>query len=338
VVAADFHQTHNLDLAVANRTGGNVSILQGNGDGTFQTAVNYATGNSPWALAVSDFNGDGAPDLAVANEGRSANGSVTVLMNNGDGTFQDAFDYVDNPTSRPFSVAADDFNSDGAPDLAVVNSNSNNVSILLNQPDVTHFQVSTPNTVTAGAPFDVTVTALSAFNSVVTNYTGTVTFTSSDPGATLPADYTFTAGDNGSHTFPAGGTLITAGSQTITVTDTANSNLTGSAALTVLPGMFDHLGLSGPNQVTADQPFTLTITMQDAFNNTVTTYVGTVTFSSGDSGHGLPADYTFTADDQGVHVFNGVTLHDPGNQTIMVNDTTDSTLAGMLAVMVQPGQ
>jgi hypothetical protein len=336
VVAGDFHQTGSLDLAVANRQSGDVSILQGNGDGTFQSAVNYPTDVGPWSLAVGDFNGNGRLDLAVTNEGRSSGGSVSILLNNGDGTFQSAVTYPSAPDTRPFSVTAGDFNGDGAPDLAVADAGSNNVSVLLNQPDATHFQVTTPDTVTAGAPFDVTVTALSGFNTVVTNYTGTVTFTSSDPGSTLPADYTFTAADNGVHTFPGGGTLFVAGSQTITGTDTANSSLTGSATLTVDPGMLDHLGLSGPDHVTADEPFAVTVTARDAYNNTITGYLGTVTFSSADSGHGLPADYTFTTDDQGVHVFSGVILHDVGAQTITVSDTLDPTIAGLLALRVDP--
>ena len=68
----------------------NVSVLLGNGNGTFQAAVNYAAGTSPHSVAVGDFNGDGKADLAVAN-GNSNN--VSVLLGNGDGTFQAAVNY-----------------------------------------------------------------------------------------------------------------------------------------------------------------------------------------------------------------------------------------------------
>ena len=67
-------------------TGSNsVSVLLGNGNGTFQTAMNYTTGLSPSFVAVADVNGDGKPDLVVANENGA---SVSVLLGNGNGTFQ----------------------------------------------------------------------------------------------------------------------------------------------------------------------------------------------------------------------------------------------------------
>ena len=77
----------------------------------------------------------------------------------------------------------------------------------------------TPNGVTAGTAFTITVTAFDASDNVDTGYTGIVHFTSTDTGAILPSDYTFTAGDSGIHTFSV--TLVTAGNQTITVTDNA---------------------------------------------------------------------------------------------------------------------
>ena len=96
-----------------------------------------------------------------------------------------------------------------------------------------------PARVTAGAPFEVTVTALDAYGHVAAGYTGTVTFATSDPdpGVVLPADYTFTAADGGVHTFTDTGlgetTLVTPGDQTLTVTDTADNTLIGSTSVTV---------------------------------------------------------------------------------------------------------
>src|SRR5439155_690451 len=89
-----------------------VSVLLGNGDGTFQTAVNYALGNYPYAVAVGDFNGDAKPDLAVAT-----GGGVLVLLNNDDGTFRSPMSY--GAGSSPYSVAVGDFNGDGQADLVV---------------------------------------------------------------------------------------------------------------------------------------------------------------------------------------------------------------------------
>jgi streptogramin lyase len=87
--------------------------------------------------------------------------------------------------------------------------------------------VCAPATVTAGSTFTVTVTALDASNNPAAGYTGTVHFTSSDKAAVLPPDYTFTAADNGKHTFSV--TLKGGGSRTITVTDTVKSTVTGKA-------------------------------------------------------------------------------------------------------------
>src|SRR5205814_10347926 len=96
-----------------------------------QAAVNYAVGSFPHSVTVGDFDGDGKPDLATANE-NSANASV--LLTNGDGTFQAAVNYA--AGTNPFSVAAGDFNSDGKSDLAVVTV-GNSVNLLLGKGDGT---------------------------------------------------------------------------------------------------------------------------------------------------------------------------------------------------------
>jgi DNA/RNA endonuclease G (NUC1)/fibronectin type 3 domain-containing protein len=97
-------------------------------------------------------------------------------------------------------------------------------------PPATHFSVTAPAVVAPGSTFSVTVTALDASNNTVPTYSGTVHFTSSSSG-TLPADYTFTGGDNGTHTF-SGVTLNSSGS--ITATDTANASINGSASVSVV--------------------------------------------------------------------------------------------------------
>src|SRR5262249_16662276 len=99
-----------------------------------------------------------------------------------------------------------------------------------------HILITTSRTVIAGTPFDVTLTALDLYGNVDTTYQSTVTFSTTDPdsGVVLPAEYTFTTGDNGVHTFPGGVTLVTVGDQTLTVTDTV-SGITGSVTVTVGP-------------------------------------------------------------------------------------------------------
>ncbi|HEX7155300.1 MAG TPA: hypothetical protein VF618_27785 [Thermoanaerobaculia bacterium] len=92
-----------------------------------------------------------------------------------------------------------------------------------------------PPTVGNNQPAFITVTAKNVNDNVVTSYRGTIQFTSSDPAATLPPPYTFTAADNGVHTFPAALTLRTNGAQVLTVTDAANAQITGSRGTTVVP-------------------------------------------------------------------------------------------------------
>ena len=128
VAVADVNLDGKPDLVVANMcassscTNGSVSLLLGNGDGTFQTAPNYGTGaQDAYSVAVADVNGDGNPDLVVANEcSTCANGSVSVLLGNGDGTFQPAVTYGTGG-QYAFSVAIADVNGDGKPDLVVAN-------------------------------------------------------------------------------------------------------------------------------------------------------------------------------------------------------------------------
>ena len=109
----DFNQDGNRDLAVANAGSSNVSLLLGNGDGTFQQAVNYPVLGSPHSVVVSYFNGDSIQDLAVGE-----NSSVSVLLGNGNGTFQPAMSFPVTPTSE-VSMDFGDFNNDGFQDVVV---------------------------------------------------------------------------------------------------------------------------------------------------------------------------------------------------------------------------
>jgi hypothetical protein len=118
-----------------------VSVLLGNGDGTFRANVDYPTGRFAVAVAVVDVSGDGNPDLVVANQ--DAN-SLSVLLGNGDGTFQMRFDYLTGSTdpgavSMRAALAVADVNGDGKPDLVETNSTrfGDTVSVLLGNGDGT---------------------------------------------------------------------------------------------------------------------------------------------------------------------------------------------------------
>jgi Flp pilus assembly secretin CpaC len=120
-----------VDMAVANQTAGTVSILHGNGDGTFtvEPSLTLPTGAGPTAIAVGDFNDDGFADLAVVN--KNAN-TVSIFLGNGDETFQTPVTTLVTGNA-PTSIVAQAFdpNAPGIIDLAVTNSTDNTLQIFL---------------------------------------------------------------------------------------------------------------------------------------------------------------------------------------------------------------
>jgi hypothetical protein len=135
LVTADFNGDGISDIAVANNLSGDVSILLGNGDGTFTTKSTPSAGTGANWLAVGDFNEDGNLDLAVANCGCTGAGGVSILLGNGDGTF--TLKSSPNTGIGAFAVTTGDFNGDGHLDIAVVNQTDGTVTILLGQGDGT---------------------------------------------------------------------------------------------------------------------------------------------------------------------------------------------------------
>jgi hypothetical protein len=199
----------------------------------------------------------------------------------------------------------------------------------------THFRVDVPPSTTAGAAFSATVTVLDDANNVVLFYTGTVHFTTSDSQGILPADYTFTTGDQGVHPFTV--TLKTAGRQTVTVTDTIAGFVSGTAPVTVTPADAATLTLSGfPSPITAGVAGNMTVTFKDAYGNVATGYTGTVHFRSSDGQAVLPGDYTFTAADAGTHTFTA-TLTKAGSQVLTATDTVNGALTSSQAGIVVIG-
>ena len=194
-----------------------------------------------------------------------------------------------------------------------------------------------PGIDTAGTAANFTVTALGPNGSGInTGYTGTVHFTSSDPAAVLPADYTFTAADAGMHTFIVA--LKTAGIQSITVTDPANGLTRSESGITVQAAAAQSLRVTGfPTTATAGAANNVTVTAYDAYGNMATGYVGTVHFTSSDPKAVLPANYTFTAADAGAHTFS-VTLSTPGTQSITVTDTATASITGSASLTVTTAQ
>jgi hypothetical protein len=201
---------------------------------------------------------------------------------------------------------------------------------------------------TAGVPSTFAVSLQDAYGNLVPGYTGTVQFSTSDPQATIidPVtgntvalqgfSYTFTAANPGYHFFNA--TLRTAGTQSITATDTTMPILTGTeTGISVKPAAASKFILTAPASVTAGQSFSLTVTVEDAYGNAVTGYSGTIHFSNSDRRARLPRNYTFTASEKGVHTFTGLVLYTQGNQKITVTDTHNSALTDSAIVNVLSG-
>ena len=144
VASGDFNGDGIADLAVVNAN--SVLIFLGKGDGTFtQSSTSSPTGMSPITVAVGDLNGDGIPDLAVVNSCGPAypcdnnNGTVTILLGKGDGTFS-AVSATPVSGSNPVGIAIADLNGDGILDLAVTNYDAystNAVTVFLGNGDGT---------------------------------------------------------------------------------------------------------------------------------------------------------------------------------------------------------
>ena len=192
-----------------------------------------------------------------------------------------------------------------------------------------------PSSTSAGSPQTFTVTIQNADGTTDTGYTGTVQFTSSDPQAVLPANYTFTAADAGVYTFTT--TLKTAGTQSITATDTANSLVTASARTTVTPAAASKLIVTTlpPTSVTAGSAFGLVVTAEDQYGNVNTLYSSTVTaaLSSNPGKSTLGGTLTVTPQD-GVATFSGLTLNkvDTGYRLSVKSGTLTAVFTSAIAV------
>jgi len=133
ITVSDFNADGNSDLAITiSGTGttpdNKIEVFLGRGNGDFHEKTVYAVETFPVGIIAGDVNGDGHPDLVVANQGSH---TISVLANNGDGTFSDQISYATD--KYPFSVALADFDGDQKLDIATTNLNSSSVSLLLNQ-------------------------------------------------------------------------------------------------------------------------------------------------------------------------------------------------------------
>ena len=170
ITLADFNHDTQLDIATANYGKHSVSVFYGYGNGSFSNPQTYSTAydSLPLSLVAGDFNNDNHIDLAIANYGTN---NVGILFGNGDGTFANQIIFSTSLGSHPHSLATGYFNDDIFLDLAVANSGTNNIGILVNNGNGT-FANQTTYTLDLASPYSISVSDLNQDNRldlVVTN-------------------------------------------------------------------------------------------------------------------------------------------------------------------------
>ena len=286
---------------------------------------------APLTITVQDVTktaGDPAPDFAVDYSGFVLGEDASVLT----GTLN--FDPADSNTAGVYPVTASGLSSSNY-DITYVPGNLN----VLPGPATALVMTGLPDSASAGSSLPLTVTAVDAYGNTATGYVGTVTFSSSDSQAQLPDDYTFTSDDQGSHTFAV--TLATAGDQTVSAADTQDATLTQTSdPVAVTPADAAVFQFSAPASAIVGTPSDVTVTVRDAYGNTVPDYAGTVHWSATNPGDLLPADYTFTSDDQGSHTFaSQFALRVAGDDTLTATDLNSGAISADVVVSgTEPSQ
>jgi filamentous hemagglutinin family protein len=234
--------------------------MLGNGNGTFQTQQTFATGSFPNSVATADVNGDGKPDLIVANG--FSNNNVSVLLGNGNGTFQTRQTFATG--SSPFSVSIADVNGDGKPDLIVANDLAGSVSVLLGNGNGA-FQAQQTFLATGSKAYSLAVSDVNGDGKadvVVANYlNNSASVLLGNGNGTFQTQVSFAAGsspqfitvvDLNSDGKPD---LIVANSQSNTVSvllGAGNGNFTGPA-YTIVPSLDTINPIGGFNQIVLTQ-------------------------------------------------------------------------------------
>jgi hypothetical protein len=294
VAGGDFNGDGHADLLVAEKGLNQVALLLGNGNGTFQPAINLPTHAAPTDVIAGDFNGDGSQDWAVSDMGTfsGVGEGVQVFLGNGNGTFRSPANY--GAGIMPDGLTAANLNNrkyangKAVLDLIAVNSIGNDISVLLNNGDGSG-------------------TYLSPIDYVVTNGLGT---TLSNAGSVVAGDW------NGDGTPDLA--VANTSSDTISILYNDPAKFVISASSTT-----QHINV----------PFTTTVTAEDQFGNIVTNYQGTVTFSNTGAPATLPKNDKFTATDAGVDTYS-VTYTATGSGTLTVTDTVNTAVTGSIVFTI----
>jgi uncharacterized repeat protein (TIGR03803 family) len=305
-----------------------------NGSGTITTLASFdsTTGRAPNAGLVMDSSGN---LYGTTNNGGAYDKGTLFELVNGIGPIITLGTFNGDNGSLPLDFGALAMDSGGNLYGTTVGGGLYNSGTVFEFSTGSSFAVSgLPASAVAGTSTTFTVAAQNADGSANNAYTGTVHFTTSDPQAMLPADFTFSAADDGVHTFNV--TFKTAGSQSITVTDLGDNLIKGtSTPITVTAAsavglLFNDL----PTIATAGIAFPVTVTAEDAYGNTATGYTGLIHFTSSDSNASLPANSTLT---NGTRTF-AVTFDGAGNQSLNLTDTVSSSLTVSSAIFVNPAR
>jgi hypothetical protein len=185
-----------------------------------------------------------------------------------------------------------------------------------------------PASVTAGDTVTAQVTVKDAQQNVATAYRGTAHLISTDGAAQLPGDQSWTAAESGTHAVSV--RLVTAGNQTLTVTDAANPSITcTSAPVAVQPGA-PRLVIGLPADVNSGIAANGSVAAQDAFANPVISYAGTVNLASSDAAATMPATVRVAEG----HAIFPVTFATMGAQTITAADSVAASISGSAGVRV----
>jgi hypothetical protein len=333
VVAADFNGDGYPDLAQVDGAAGALEVIQNNanwGQPSFAVAgfPGSTTAGVAQAFTVTAVNPDGSVQTGYGGTVHFSSSDPQAVLPanatlvNGVGTFQAAL-----KTAGAQSITATD--------AATGRVTGNEAGITVSPAAAASLVFRTlSNSTTAGATFNLTLAAKDAFGNVATGYAGTVHFTSSDPQAVLPADYTFASSDAGQHTFVTA--LETAGAQSVTAADTAKGGPAATEGkIGVTPAAAAKFVLSAPAGVKSGAKVTLTVTAEDAYGNVTGYPGGTLHFSSSDGTATLPKDDTITQAGSSVFTFtNAFVLKKKGVQTVTVTDTTNPALTGTVSITV----
>jgi hypothetical protein len=337
VASGDFNDDGYPDLVVTNYQPSTVTVLLNDwiwpGDGTFTfSGLTQATaGNTVSVTVTATRDGGVATDYT---------GTVRFGSSDSQASLPDSYTFTtDDQGQHTFDLV---LGTAGTQTITIADTrgrfSGRSAGITVGPGAATAFSITgLPSSVTAGSLQSITVRSVDGYGNFSPDYTGTVHFTSSDPQAGLPSDYTFTAADRGTHVFAA--VLRTAGTQSVTATDTSDPGFTGTQdGITVQPAAASTFLVTGFPDIVAGHTGTFTVTAEDPYGNVATGYLGTLRFSSSDPRATLPPNYTFSAADRGVHSF-GAELVTAGTQTLTATDASNPTFNGTQAgIVISPAE